>query len=83
MGRTRLSSIALSKVGGLEEGLVVVAISGAGNLTKGKQYILRRGGTYRHALYYVLDDRGHLCSEMKFFAHLKDWRDIKLKDLGI
>jgi hypothetical protein len=80
MSRTRLSDITIDKVGGLENGAIVVCTKDSKNLTKGKQYVLIKG---IRARWYVMNDGGVLYSEMKFFVHLKDWREKQLKDLGI
>jgi hypothetical protein len=84
MSRTRLSDITIDKVGGLENGAIVVCTKDSNNLTKGKHYVLisYRGRGIR-ARWYVMNDGGVLCSEMKFFVHLKDWREKQLGDLGI
>jgi len=39
--------------------------------------------TLSRPIYYVRNDKGVACSEMKFFVYLKDWRERQLKDLGI
>lgn len=84
MSRTRLSDISLDKVGGLEEGLIVVATKTVeGIITKGNQYVLCKTFVSSRPIYYVKNDKGVICSEMKFFVHLEDWRQFKLKDLGI
>ena len=80
MSRTRLSDITIDKVGGLENGAIVVCTVDSKNLTKGKHYVLIKG---IRARWYVMNDGGVLCSEMKFFVHLKDWREKQLGDLGI
>ena len=69
--------------GGLQEGLIVVAIANVEGLTKGNQYVLSKTMTLSRPIYYVSNDKGVACSEMKFFVHLKDWREKQLKDLGI
>lgn len=81
--RTRLSDIALSKCGGLQEGLIVVAIANVEGLTKGNQYVLYKTMNLSRPIYYVRNDKGQACSEMKFFVHLKDWREKQFRDLGI
>ena len=89
MAKVRLSDIALSKCGGLQEGLIVVAIANVEGLTKGNQYVLYKTIKKNHLrkslrpIYYVRNDKGQACSEMKFFVHLKDWREKQLGDLGI
>ena len=83
MAKVRLSDIALSKCGGLQEGLIVVAIANVEGLTKGNQYVLYKTMNSLRPIYYVRNDKGQACSEMKFFVHLKDWREKQLKDLGI
>ena len=83
MAKVRLSDIALSKCGGLQEGLIVVAISNVEGLTKGNQYVLYKTMNSLRPIYYVRNDKGQACSEMKFFVHLKDWREKQLGDLGI
>lgn len=83
MGKVRLSDIALSKCGGLQEGLIVVAIANVEGLTKGNQYVLCKTMNLSRPIYYVRNDKGQACSEMKFFVHLKDWREKQLGDLGI
>ena len=80
MSRIRLSDITIDKVGGLEHGVIVVCTKDSRNLTKGKQYFIIKGVSSR---WYVMNDGGVLCSEMKFFVHLKDWREKQLWDLGI
>ena len=80
MSRIRLSDITIDKVGGLEHGAIVVCTKDLKNLTKGKQYFIIKGVSSR---WYVMNDGGVLCSEMKFFVHLKDWREKQLGDLGI
>lgn len=80
MGKVRLSDITIDKVGGLEHGAIVVCTKDLKNLTKGKQYSIIKGVSSR---WYVMNDGGVLCSEMKFFVHLKDWREKQLGDLGI
>jgi hypothetical protein len=80
MSRIRLSDITIDKVGGLEHGAIVVCTKDLKNLTKGKQYSIIKGVSSR---WYVMNDVGVLCSEMKFFVHLKDWREKQLGDLGI
>jgi len=78
--KLRLSDITLDKVGGLKQGAIVVCTKDLETLTKGKQYVLLKGiGVWWH----VVNDVGSLCSEMKFFVHLKDWREKQLGDLGI
>ena len=42
MSRVRLSDISLDKCGGLQEGLIVVAIANVEGLTKGNQYVLSK-----------------------------------------
>ena len=81
--KVRLSDIALSKCGGLQEGLIVVAIANVEGLTKGNQYVLYKTMNSLRPIYYVRNDKGQACSEMKFFVHLKDWREKQLGDLGI
>ena len=83
MAKVRLSDIALSKCGGLQEGLIVVAIANVEGLTKGNQYVLYKTMNSLRPIYYVRNDKGQVCSEMKFFVHLKDWREKQLGDLGI
>ena len=83
MVKVRLSDIALSKCGGLQEGLIVVAIANVEGLTKGNQYVLYKTMNSLRPIYYVRNDKGQACSEMKFFVHLKDWREKQLGDLGI
>lgn len=83
MAKVRLSDIALSKCGGLQEGLIVVAIANVEGLTKGNQYVLYKTMNSLRPIYYVRNDKGQACSEMKFFVHLKDWREKQLGDLGI
>ena len=83
MAKVRLSDIALSKCGGLQEGLIVVAIANVEGLTKGNQYVLYKTMNSLRPIYYVRTDKGQACSEMKFFVHLKDWRENQLGDLGI
>ena len=83
MAKVRLSEIALSKCGGLQEGLIVVAIANVEGLTKGNQYVLYKTMNSLRPIYYVRNDKGQACSEMKFFVHLKDWREKQLGDLGI
>lgn len=83
MAKVRLSDIALSKCGGLQEGLIVVAIANVEGLTKGNQYVLYKTMNSLRPIYYVRNDKGQACSEMKFFVHLKDWREKQLRDLGI
>ena len=83
MAKVRLSDIALSKCGGLQEGLIVVAIANVEGLTKGNQYVLYKTVNSLRPIYYVRNDKGQACSEMKFFVHLKDWREKQLRDLGI
>ena len=83
MAKVRLSDIALSKCGGLQEGLIVVAIANVEGLTKGNQYVLYKTINSLRPIYYVRNDKGQACSEMKFFVHLKDWREKQLGDLGI
>ena len=83
MAKVRLSDIALSKCGGLQEGLIVVAIANVEGLTKGNQYVLYNTMNSLRPIYYVRNDKGQACSEMKFFVHLKDWREKQLGDLGI
>ena len=78
--RTRLSDITIDKVGGLENGAIVVCTKDSKNLTKGKHYSIIKG---IRANWYIMNDGGVLCSEMKFFVHLKDWREKQLRDLGI
>jgi hypothetical protein len=80
MSRTRLSDITIDKVGGLENGAIVVCTVDSRNLTKNKHYVIIKGIRSR---WYVMNDGGVLCSEMKFFVHLKDWREKQLGDLGI
>jgi hypothetical protein len=81
MSRVRLSDISLDKCGGLQEGLIVVAIANVEGLTKGNQYVLRKTMNSLRPIYYVSNDKGVASSEMKFFVHLKDWREKQLKDL--
>ena len=83
MSRIRLSDISLDKCGGLQEGLIVVAIANVEGLTKGNQYVLSKTMNSLRPIYYVRNDKGVACSEMKFFVHLKDWREKQLGDLGI
>jgi hypothetical protein len=83
MARVRLSDITLDKVGGIEEGLIVVATKSVEGITKGKQYVLHKSKTLFNIMYYVTNDRGWAFSEMKFFVKLEDWRDFNLKDLGL
>ena len=83
MAKVRLSDIALSKCGGLQEGLIVVAIANVEGLTKGNQYVLYKTMNSLRPIYYVRNDKGQACSEMKFFVHLKDWREKQLGYLGI
>ena len=94
MARARLSDITIDKVGGLEHGAIVVCTKDLKNLTKGKHYVLIKGTTSSYlpylqvnqvlgAWWYVMNDGGVLCTEMKFFVHLKDWREKQLGDLGI
>ena len=83
MAKVRLSDIALSKCGGLQEGLIVVALANVEGLTKGNQYVLYKTMNSLRPIYYVRNDKGQACSEMKFFVHLKDWREKQLRDLGI
>jgi hypothetical protein len=83
VAKVRLSDIALSKCGGLQEGLIVVAIANVEGLTKGNQYVLYKTMNSLRPIYYVRNDKGQACSEMKFFVHLKDWREKQLGDLGI
>ena len=86
MSRTRLSDITIDKVGGLENGAIVVCTKDSNNLTKGKHYVLIKGiraNVFSPCRWYVMNDGGVLCSEMKFFVHLKDWREKQLGDLGI
>jgi hypothetical protein len=83
MSRIRLSDISLDKCGGLQEGLIVVAIANVDGLTKGNQYVLYKTMNSLRPIYYVRNDKGVACSEMKFFVHLKDWREKQLGDLGI
>ena len=83
MAKARLSDISLSKLGGLQEGLIVVAIANVEGLTKGNQYVLCKAMNLSRPIYYVRNDKGQACSEMKFFVHLKDWREKQLGDLGI
>jgi len=83
VAKVRLSDIALSKCGGLQEGLIVVAIANVEGLTKGNQYVLYKTMNSLRPIYYVRNDKGQACSEMKFFVHLKDWREKQLRDLGI
>lgn len=79
MAKIRLSDITIDKVGGLEHGAIVVCTKDSRNLTKGKHYSIIKGMQH----WYVMNDGGVLCSEMKFFVHLKDWREKQLGDLGI
>jgi len=83
MSRARLSDISLDKVGGLEEGLIVVATKSVEGITKGSQYVLRRTMNLSRPIYYVRNDKGQACSELKFFVRLEDWREFKLKRLGL
>ena len=83
MVRVRLSDISLDKCGGFQEGLIVVAIANVEGLTKGNQYVLSKTMTLSRPIYYVRNDKGVACSEMKFFVYLKDWREKQFKDLGI
>ena len=83
MSRARLSDISLDKVGGLEEGLIVVATKSVEGITKGSQYVLCRTMNLSRPIYYVRNDKGQACSELKFFVRLEDWREFKLKRLGL
>lgn len=84
MAKIRLSDITIDKVGGLEHGAIVVCTKDLKNLTKGKQYSIVKGVSSPSVIsWYVMNDGGVLCSEMKFFVHLKDWREKQLGDLGI
>lgn len=85
MAKIRLSDITIDKVGGLEHGAIVVCTKDLKNLTKGKQYSIIKGvDKYTlHVRWYVMNDGGVICTEMKFFVHLKDWREKQLGDLGI
>ena len=83
MAKIRLSDITIDKVGGLEHGAIVVCTKDLKNLTKGKQYSIIKGKAYYKQHWYVMNDGGVLCTEMKFFVHLKDWREKQLGDLGI
>jgi hypothetical protein len=83
VGKVRLSDITIDKVGGLENGAIVVCTKDSKNLTKGKHYVLSKTMTLSRPIYYVRNDKGVACSEMKFFVYLKDWRERQLKDLGI
>jgi len=83
MARVRLSDISLDKCGGLQEGLIVVAIANVEGLTKGNQYVLSKTMNLSRPIYYVRNDKGVACSEMKFFVHLEDWRELQLKKLGL
>lgn len=83
MGKVRLSDITIDKVGGLENGAIVVCTTNTLNLTKGNQYVLYKTMNSLRPIYYVRNNKGQACSEMKFFVHLKDWREKQLGDLGI
>lgn len=78
-----MSNFALNRVGGMEEGLIVVAIANVEGLTKGRQYVLSKTMNLSRPIYYVINDNGQVCSDMKFFVKLEDWREFKIKGLGL